>query len=279
MKIKDYLPEKNEGVYILDYKEYSDKSIYNLSEEFIEKKADIFIFLRDEKVEYLLTNTDLIEIMLQHSENMSLKELKTEEPKSIIFLRENDNIIEAYNLMRRQNIEHLIVLDENDKFAGLLTYKYLALFLTNIALKDELTKLYNRRFLDFILDKYEMAESEIGVLFIDCDFFKEVNDTYGHKKGDEILQTISKTIRHSIRDIDYPFRYGGDEFVILVFTTYEITKKIADRILNKLKEQNISVSIGVAHYPTCGNNLKDVLIKADHQMYKAKIEKGRVESC
>ena len=273
MRVKDYLPEKNEGVFILDYDEYKNKSLYDISREFIKKRADIFIFLKNKKVEYLLTHTDLIEIMLKHKENEILENLRIKEPKAIISVKGNDSVIDAYNLMRKKNIEHLIVVDEQDNFEGILTYKYLALFLTNIALKDELTKLYNRRFLEFILDKYENSDVQIGVLFIDCDKFKEVNDTYGHKAGDEILKKVANVIRNSIRDIDYPFRYGGDEFVVLVFTDYETLKKIANRIYNKLKENNISVSIGISHYPTLISSLKEAVLNADKLMYEEKEKK------
>ena len=273
MKIKDYLPEKNEGVFILDYEKYENKTLYEISLEFIKKKADIFIFLKNQKVEYLLTHTDLIEIMLKHQENTKLEELKIKEPKEIISLKENDNVIDAYNLMRKKGIEHLIITDEENNFKGILTYKYLALFLTNIALKDELTKLYNRRFLDFILDKYENSDVEIGILFIDCDKFKEVNDTYGHKAGDEVLKKIADVIRNSIRDIDYPFRYGGDEFIVLIFTDYANLRKIASRISNQLQKENISVSIGISHYPTLVSSLKEAILNADKLMYEEKKKK------
>ena len=280
MKIKNYLSEgKSEGVSVLDYGENQEKTLYEISEEFVKRKGDIFVFLKEKKVKYILTHTDLIEIMLNHEENLSLKELMIKYPKEIIALNENDAIIEAYNAMRRKEIEHLIVLDKEGNFKSTLNYKYLALYLTNIALKDELTKLYNRRFLEFIVDKYKNSEIEIGIIFIDCDNFKKVNDTYGHKKGDKLLQIVSQTIKKSIREIDYPFRYGGDEFVIFVFINYEITQKIAKRILDKLKDENISISVGVAHYPICGEKLEDVLIQADKAMYKAKKTKGKMEVC
>jgi len=280
LKIKNYLSEgKSEGVFVLDYIENQEKTLYEISEEFVKRKGDIFVFLKDKKVRYVLTHTDLIEIMLNHEENILLKELVIKYPKEIIALNENDAIIEAYNIMRRKEIEHLIVLDENGNFKSTLNYKYLALYLTNIALKDELTKLYNRRFLEFIVDKYKNSEIEIGIIFIDCDNFKTINDTYGHKEGDNLLQTVSQTIKKSIREIDYPFRYGGDEFVIFVFINYEITQKIAKRILDKLKEKNISVSIGAAHYPTCGEKLENVILQGDEAMYKAKETKGKMEVC
>ena len=281
MKIKNYFLDKNknEGVSVLDYEEYKEKDLYAISEKFVKEKSDIFVFLKENKVKYILTHTDLIEIMLNHEENISLKKLIIKYPKEIMSLNENDAIIEAYNLMRRQKIDHLVILDENEMFKCILNYKYLALFLTNLALKDELTTLYNRRFLEFMVDKYKNSEIEIGLIFIDCDNFKDINDTYGHREGDKLLKTVSQIIKNSIREIDYPFRYGGDEFVIFVFTTYEITQKIAKRILDKLKAQNISISIGVAHYPTCGKELKNVILKADEAMYKAKEKKGKMEVC
>ena len=273
MKIKDYLEEKNNGIFVLDYEKYKNKTLDEISEEFVKNNADIFVFLKDNKVKYILTHTDLIELILEHKKMLTLKELINIKPKKIISLKEDDTIIEAYNLMRKYNIEHLIILDNQGNFKGILTYKNLAFLLTNFALKDELTKLYNRRFLDFLIDKYEGKDIEIGVIFIDCDNFKKINDTEGHQKGDKLLKKLSSIIRNSIREIDYAFRYGGDEFIILVFNNLNITKKIANRILKKAKENNIEISIGISHYPTLASSLKEAILKADEDMYKEKKKK------
>ena len=102
---------------------------------------------------------------------------------------------------------------------------------------------------------------------------RQVNDTYGHKAGDEVLKKIADVIRNSIRDIDYPFRYGGDEFIVLIFTDYANLRKIASRISNQLQKENISVSIGISHYPTLVSSLKEAILNADKLMYEEKKKK------
>ncbi len=111
----------------------------------------------------------------------------------------------------------------------------------NLDIIDPLTSLYNRRLLENKLPLYlsEQKNKSLGVLFIDFDHFKEVNDQFGHKVGDEFLVLLSKTISKNIRRKDLAMRYGGDEVVVfLLDITEEELRKIADKIrilINKSK--------------------------------------------
>ena len=156
-----------------------------------------------------------------------------------------------------------------------------------MASTDPLTGLFNRRHFESILDaewkKSERYRHPITCLLADIDFFKSVNDTYGHKTGDLVLIEIAKTIKNTVRDVDTAARWGGEEFIaVLPYTNRDNGLIAAQRILEKvsacrcelLPEHRITVSIGLA---ASGPNIKskDRLIDAaDKALYEAK-RKGR----
>ena len=149
--------------------------------------------------------------------------------------------------------------------------------------KDSLTGVHNREsFLNILEIKCEVAtvESQLAILFIDLNKFKQVNDTYGHGYGDFVLSTAANRIQKSIRDSDFVGRYGGDEFVVLLERVtqekaYEISQKI-EKILSRpyvVDEQVISFisgSIGIAFAPVDSKVPRELIEKADIAMYQAK---------
>jgi len=280
MKIKNLLNIKsNIKIKLLNFDEYKNHSIIYFSNFFVNEKIDSIIFLKENKPIYIITSTDLLEIFLTHKENLSLNEIFSIYQKDIITLKKDDLVIEAYKIMRKLGIEHLIIVDDSDKFLKVINYHTLTNFLTEIAIKDEYG-LFNKKFFEFIVDKYEGYNNEIGIIFIDLDDFKKINDTFGHKMGDKVLDKVSEIIKNSIRAIDYAFRFGGDEFVILTFSNKEISYKIANRILEKINllnfEFKVKASIGVAHYPSDLKKVSEVVTLADKKLYVAKKEKNKV---
>ncbi|EQD74975.1 sensory box/GGDEF domain protein [mine drainage metagenome] len=158
--------------------------------------------------------------------------------------------------------------------------------LERIALTDSLTGVANRYHLYAALDdackKAARQSCIIAVMGIDLDGFKEVNDTYGHLIGDEVLVKAASRIRESIRASDLLARPGGDEFIIL-FDGLERKDPVyclAETILQKLSEEMelqghpvmLSASIGIAFYPDHGTNPQDLLKHADLALYEAKRE-------
>ena len=146
---------------------------------------------------------------------------------------------------------------------------------------DTLTKLFNRKMLDLKLnaavDRYEMTGENFSMMFVDLDNFKMVNDTMGHEEGDEVLRLIAKFLKQYVRKNDDIFRYGGDEFVILL---YSITEENAQKITRKLEElfevsdikkcYSIGLSIGVGQYE--GQSIYDFFKQTDKKMYTKKRE-------
>jgi diguanylate cyclase (GGDEF)-like protein/putative nucleotidyltransferase with HDIG domain len=146
---------------------------------------------------------------------------------------------------------------------------------------DELTGLFNRRHFEERLKEEIARHSRYGNLFsiflLDLDSFKTYNDVYGHPSGDVLLSQIGKIIKSSIRDADQAFRYGGDEFiVVLPHTAVEDARVVADRvremIAGEMEKRGIAVtcSIGLACYPSDGVMAGELVTVADTALYFAK---------
>ncbi|MBU3111210.1 EAL domain-containing protein [Clostridium lacusfryxellense] len=157
-----------------------------------------------------------------------------------------------------------------------------------LAYYDYLTGLPNRRlFIDrlnqCIFDAFSNGKA-LGVLFLDLDSFKRINDTMGHSNGDELLRMVSKRLVDILRESDTVCRVGGDEFLILIpnIETEFHVKRVAEKILNMFDESfkidnndlYMTTSIGGAIYPIDGNDVETLIKNADIAMYSAK-EKGR----
>ncbi|WP_342325579.1 diguanylate cyclase [Kosakonia sp. BYX6] len=153
---------------------------------------------------------------------------------------------------------------------------------------DVLTKLLNRRFMPTIF-KREIAQAHragtpLSVLIIDVDKFKKINDTWGHHMGDEILRKVSGAFYDNVRSSDYVFRYGGDEFVIILTEATEFdTLRIAERIRSRVEKisvqsatgENIQLSLSIGAAMFSGHPDYERLIQmADEALYIAK-KRGR----
>ena len=151
-------------------------------------------------------------------------------------------------------------------------------------LTDSLTGLYNRKYLDEIVEKQLNLDMKNGVvyaiMFLDIDYFKMVNDTYGHDVGDDILRKLAITMKKSISSNETLIRYGGEEFLILMKNaTQESTKKLADKInadFSKIifnyggDSFSKTVSIGYSFFPTDTDQFWKCIKYADISLYEAK---------
>jgi diguanylate cyclase (GGDEF)-like protein len=162
-----------------------------------------------------------------------------------------------------------------------------------LTITDDVTGLYNARHLYAELEReleYAQKESRfLSLVFLDLDYFKQVNDAHGHLIGSELLGHVGKCIRSLCRPTDLCFRYGGDEFVILMpNTTREEAIRMAESIHSTLARQvfslredlelSIGASAGVATYPGDGRSVHAILGAADQRMYSVKASgRGRVE--
>lgn len=157
--------------------------------------------------------------------------------------------------------------------------------LEKMAVTDDMTRLYNHRyFVKRLNEEFKRAQrydTPLSCAMIDLDDFKRINDTYGHKSGDIILQEVARVIKNSVRETDVVARYGGEEFaVILPHTNSEDAFSLAARIRSAVNsfrsdilegDKPVTVSIGVSTYPDSGvKDVDDLVRRADNGLYKAK---------
>ena len=156
--------------------------------------------------------------------------------------------------------------------------------LRDSSLRDGATRLYNRRFLEEFIDKSseQALRSNISyaIMMIDIDYFKMVNDTYGHDSGDIVIKTLAEILQDSIRKADLAIRYGGEEFLILLYnTTPEGAVQVAEKIRTRFSEKKFqfgndtvekTLSIGVSHFPLHADSIWKVIKFADLALYEGK---------
>ena len=148
-------------------------------------------------------------------------------------------------------------------------------FLENAVYTDHFTGLYSKnRFKELcssVLSRRE--DSKCVMMVIDLDYFKEINDNYGHMAGDEVLLTFSQQLSASVRKKDIVARFGGDEFVLLLLdvTDIDVGRRKAEEIL-RLQDNKFGVtkSIGISLFPDMGRTYDELFCKADKALYKAK---------
>lgn len=155
-------------------------------------------------------------------------------------------------------------------------------------LTDPLTRVGNRRYAEITLhsrfDEMERYEWRFGLLFVDLDNFKHVNDTYGHSAGDEILTSVSGTLSHNIRSFDFVARWGGEEFIVLLVNIQkeDVLLEIAERFRFLIEnswihheEHTISVTASIgATISRSHDTIDSIINRADDLMYRSK-KRGR----
>ena len=189
----------------------------------------------------------------------------------------NDLHDELQNKMSQLNEVSKKLIDSNVK-------------LNELAVTDQLTSLYNRRYFDLRLmeevSRSDRYKQEISLIMIDFDDFKQHNDAYGHQTGDKLLWETADLIRKSVRESDMVFRYGGDEFAVLVpGCNIKRAEQLANGLVKKVSKNTfedlagrplnkITISCGVAWYK---GNLKEFVAEVDKHLFTAKTAgKGNV---
>lgn len=208
----------------------------------------------------------------------------------------NDLIDEISKHKTYKDLKNEIIIDTNIKEIKLLekafNIKNRALYSSSNKLekasnKDHLTGIYNRKkfteYSTLLINNAQRYEHTFSIIVIDLNKFKPINDTYGHTIGDKVLIFFTQTINKSIRETDYLFRMGGDEFYLLLSnTTYEESVIIVKNLQEQLKyskfiyenlELEVSASFGIAQYGLDSKKIEELIKIADVRMYKNKKER------
>ena len=155
-----------------------------------------------------------------------------------------------------------------------------------MAITDALTGLFNRRYMEShlatLIEQAAARGKPLAVLVIDIDYFKSVNDTYGHDAGDDVLHDFAVRIKRSIRGIDLACRYGGEEFVLVMpETDMAVAAMVAERLRRRIATEPfaiqqgartipVTISIGIAALRGKDDTAASLLKRADQALYRAK---------
>lgn len=297
--IKDYFPylkivevaSTNEGLYLVEQGEvygYIDNALVLSSTIQKEFSNSLKIGFRFDILDELSIGTRNDEPILNDIFSRLVDDL--DETKKQEFLNNWTIITEQVGWFSLKEIIFLVIFTTTI-FGGLIFYqrklKILNKKLKKLYLTDKLTGLYNRFKIDKELssqkDNIDRNDSySCGLILIDIDYFKRINDTLGHLVGDCILKDISKLLKNNLRKTDIIGRWGGEEFlIILPFTSKDIAKKVAENLRVLIEEHNfsynmnrkITISIGVTEFSK-SKSVEDTLLLVDNLLYKAK-ENGR----
>jgi two-component system, cell cycle response regulator len=155
-----------------------------------------------------------------------------------------------------------------------------------LAITDGLTGLFNRRYMEThlrtLVEQSAARNKPITVLVLDIDYFKAINDSYGHDTGDDVLREFALRMRKATRNIDLACRYGGEEFVIVMpETDMAVATVVAERLRRRIATEpfaiqqgarhlEVTISIGIAALSSAGDNAASILKRADQALYRAK---------
>lgn len=264
----------------------------NLASQQIELKhsASQLIFLSDEtsiihESAWIKLLSDKSEVVYQEAKNKLLNLKSGSIEYELELSRSNDDVIWVhvqtfynFSVGSKENTLISVFYDMTDK-------KNHEKKLVEVARYDDLTALPNRKYFFEELERAILKAKRYGrrfaVLFIDVDDFKKVNDTYGHAGGDEYLKHIANQLKAASRETDFPARFGGDEFVVVLegvredIDVLELVEKIQLSLVSskiRLASENVDVtiSIGVSIFPDSGLTSEELLKNADAAMYQAK---------
>ncbi len=192
------------------------------------------------------------------------------------FQQSNDLLRAIINAIEKSKLEQKIV-DDKDRFEEL-------------SIMDDLTGLYNRRYLfeTFAreIKRWNRTGQPFSIMMLDLDHFKEVNDEFGHPTGDMVLSMTAQKIKENLRESDMAFRYGGEEFCLMLIDTHlDMATVMAERLRVEIekteylsvetnKKIRVTTSIGIAEFDDTVKDPMKLIGRADHALYNAK-EAGR----
>jgi len=284
-----------------------DVQTYKLLEDMINETNDNVIIVEELKPIGVLTTKDIMKI-LNNDSDLSLS-VHNYMSSPVDTINKNSSIKEALSFLKQKHYKRVIVVEDNGNIYGVVSQKELISLsysrwtllmkehqeelneineilenknkeFETLASTDSLTGLYNRyKFSELYISSYTsmlQRHNKMSLILLDIDFFKKVNDNYGHNMGDQVLIQISLTLLRTLRNIDIICRWGGEEFVAILPTApLEIANVITEKIRKSIEELDIDIvgkvtaSFGIAEVKE-GESMEDVVDRADKALYLAK---------
>lgn len=248
----------------------------------------------------IVTERDILRAIIAYREGLFNKQAQDVMTAPVLTIEADQDIDSAAIQMSLNRIRRIPVVSSDNKLIGLISYRditnalrksvYILQEKTEIlqekADRDPLTNLYNRRFLKDELKRQlalaKKSKNPMSVTMIDIDFFKKVNDTYGHQCGDMVLKRLADILVSKSREINVVGRYGGEEFIIIgMISDYKSARYTAERLREAVeaeefeyegKKFKITISLGVAVWNQNVKMYKELVKKADEALYTAKRE-------
>jgi len=285
-----------------------EDSLGSVMQDILTHSADNVIVVEDMKPIGILTTKDIM-LLIKEKRDRSLP-VKEYMSSPVDTLTRDASIKETLVYLKEKNYKRAVVVDEVGKLSGIITQKELISLtyskwatlmkeyqneLAEInrvlesknkefetkATTDALTGLYNRyKFNELFVSSYKtmlQRDAELSLILLDIDFFKHINDKYGHNIGDTILVQVAHSLLKVLRNIDIVARWGGEEFIMLLpSATLENALYLAEKIRKHIEEleldrveDKITVSLGVTTLKV-GESMEDAIERADVALYEAK---------
>lgn len=284
-----------------------DEKTLNILDGMVTSQFDNVVVIEDKKPIGILTTKDVMRL-IKYKERLDLP-VKTHMSSPVDSIKIDSTVKEALEFIKQKHYKRVIVVDYNGEISGIITQKELISLtysrwtslmreyqeelneINNLlenknkeyeimASTDSLTGLYNRhKFSQLYISSYRsmiQRDNDMAIILLDIDFFKKVNDNYGHNVGDIVLVQVSHALLKTLRNIDIVCRWGGEEFVILLPTaSLENASVLAEKLRKNIEELdidlvgNISASFGVSCIVE-GDDMNSAIARADKALYLAK---------
>lgn len=245
-----------------------------------EQQVDIELNSINELLKTLKENNDeskseIISIFNDKLMTLYKQVVSDKNKNSVSYIIENidKKMIEFEYMNNKIKLNYFISTIITLAIAGFVILIYMLGKSKNQNMRDGLTDINNRRYFDIKYNKYIKSDKKFGLIILDVDKFKSINDTYGHSFGDEVLRKLAKTIKFNLSHSEMVFRYGGEEFCILckkenIESVANLAQKIRHEVENLVWENNIKVTISAG--VSFNNKGNDVFKEADENLYKSK---------
>ena len=268
-----------------------DQSLLEMASLLLKHRIGALLVLdKQEKLVGVVTERDLAHAVAEYPEDVANRRVSDIMTRSVITCQLDDDVVETLEKMNENRFRHMPVLEGDKPIAMVSIREFDAACkqLQVLARTDELTGLPNRRFftesLHAELSRYQRFHTPFSAGLLDIDFFKKVNDTYGHDAGDKVLRALAAVLSRDLRSYDVSGRLGGEEFG-LIFPNTELgdAVKACEHVANAIRAIEVmtdegpirvTASFGVVSVVGEISDSTDILIQADKLLYQAK-EEGR----